>query len=70
MARDFLRKIAHLPLPIEIRQPGDMRSVSVLRAAGMLEAIVPSEPFDDKSTGTVLRITPLGYAELERPDED
>ncbi len=66
MAKDFLRKIEHATLPIELRNPQDIRSAAVLRAAGMLEAILPPEPFDAHSTGTILSITPLGRAELGR----
>lgn len=69
MPRDFLRKIERVPLPIEVRNPRDIRSVAVLRAAGILEAIVPPEPFDDLSVSTVLKITPLGRAELKRDSE-
>lgn len=66
MPRDFLRKIEWVDLPIEVRSPRDIRSAAVLRAAGMLEAIVPPEPFDERSVGTILKITPLGRAELRR----
>ncbi|MGJ7568388.1 hypothetical protein ACSFBM_31360 [Variovorax sp. GB1R11] len=66
MAKDFLRKIEHAALPIEVRNPQDIRNAAILRAAGMLEAILPPEPFDAHSTGTILRITPLGRAELRR----
>lgn len=64
MARDFLRKIEHAAFPIEAREPQDIRNAAVLRAAGMLEAILPPEPFDAHSAGTILGITPLGRAEL------
>lgn len=69
MAREFLRKIEHAAFPIETRDPHDIRSAAVLRAAGMLEAILPPEPFDAHGAGTILGITPLGRAELSRqPD--
>lgn len=66
MPRGFLRKIEHVPLPIEVADPRDIRNAAVLCAAGMLEAIVPPEPFDDGSTSTILKITPLGRLELKR----
>lgn len=59
-----------MPLPLEIRDPQDLRSAAVLRAAGMLEAIMPPEPFDDGSIGTILQITPWGRAELKRDAEE
>jgi hypothetical protein len=70
MPKDFLRRIERVPLPLEIRNPKDIRSAAVLRAAGMLEAIVPPEPFDDGSISTILQITPLGRAELKRDAEE
>lgn len=69
MARDFLRKIEHANFPIEVRDVRDIRSAAVLRAAGMLQAMLPPEPFNASSKGTILSITPLGQAELRRaPD--
>jgi hypothetical protein len=70
MPREFLRRIERVPLPIEVRTPQDIRNAAVLRAAGMLEAIVPREPLDDGSSGTILKITPLGRAELKRDASD
>lgn len=70
MPKDFLRRIEHVPLPMEVQNPQDIHSAAVLRAAGMLEATLPLEPFDDGSTGIILKITPLGRAELRRGAEE
>lgn len=66
MAREFLRRIAVAVLPIEVENIRDIRTAAVLRAAGMLEAVLPPEPVDNHSTATILSITPLGRAELRR----
>lgn len=69
MPRELLRRISRVSLPTEVRDSQDIRNAAVLRAAGMVEAVLPPEPFVNGHTGTILKITPLGRAELKRDAE-
>jgi hypothetical protein len=66
MAMNFLRRIADASFPLLINEEADMQCTAVLAAAQLVEANLP-EPGEPLHKGAViLRITPMGRAELRR----
>lgn len=66
MPMDFLRKIENADFPLAIEEFSDINNVTVLKAAGLIEAEL-SEAVDgdpDTCCAVVLRITPAGRAAL------
>lgn len=66
MPMDFLRRIEDASFPLAVTDPADIRNAAVLVAAGFVEATLPTEAEGPEVPGVVLRITPLGRAELAR----
>jgi hypothetical protein len=68
MPMDFLRRIEHASFPLAIEDEADINCVAVLAAADLIEAhLPPVSPSTNRSHGVaILRITPLGRAELRR----
>lgn len=67
MPLDYLRKIKDAAFPLEVTDESEIRNVAVLAAAGFIEAALPPPAQGTcGQTATVLRITPLGSAELSR----
>ncbi len=70
MSMEFLRRIEDASFPLAIHERADIECAAVLVAAGLLEASLP-EPGDSSGrSGLILRITPTGRAELNKPRED
>lgn len=71
MPMDFLRKIEQAEFPLVVEDFNDVNNVTVLKAAGLLEANLVEAVAGDSDTACaiVLRITPEGRAALARsPD--
>ncbi|WP_447775911.1 hypothetical protein [Variovorax boronicumulans] len=66
MPMDFLRRIEDEAFPLTVTDPVDIRNAAVLVAAGLIDADLPTESDAPERPGVVLRITPLGRAELRR----
>jgi hypothetical protein len=67
MPMDFLRRIENASFPLAVTETTDIHNVAVLAAAELIEAVLP--PATEEAGGKpaiVLRITPLGRAELTR----
>lgn len=69
MPLDYLRKIGNSVFPLRIDDPGEINSVAVLKAAGMVEATLPpvcrTRQIQQKTRqAVVLRVTPLGRTAL------
>lgn len=66
MPMNFLRRIEGASFPVLIHDEADIQCAAVLAAAQLVEANLP-EPGEPASKGAViLRITPMGRAELRR----
>ncbi|WP_285410884.1 hypothetical protein [Variovorax sp. efr-133-TYG-130] len=66
MPLDFLRRIEDATFPLAVLDEGDIQCAAVLAAAELIEANLP-EPGDAVArSALILRITPLGRAELAR----
>ncbi|CAA2105966.1 hypothetical protein VVAX_03515 [Variovorax paradoxus] len=66
MPMNFLRRIENASFPLLIHEEADIHCAAVLAAAQLLEANLP-EPGQLADQGAViLRITPMGRAELRR----
>ncbi|MET3395990.1 hypothetical protein [Variovorax atrisoli] len=66
MPMDFLRRIEEASFPLAIHEEADIQRAAVLVAAQLIEANLP-EPGKGEGRGAViLRITPMGRAELSR----
>lgn len=72
MPMDFLRKIERAKFPLAVEDFKDVNNVTVLKAAGLVEAdlveAVPGDP--DTCCAIVLRITAEGRAALDRNPSD
>ena len=66
MPMNFLRRIEHASLPLAIHEEADIQCAAVLVAAGLVEANLPGPDNTEGRGGVILRITPLGCAELKR----
>jgi hypothetical protein len=63
---DFLRRIEHASFPLIIHEERDIQCAAVLLAANLVEANL-AEPNDSSAPlSVILRITPLGRAQLNR----
>ncbi|ADU36249.1 hypothetical protein Varpa_2042 [Variovorax paradoxus EPS] len=66
MPMNFLQRIEDASFPLHINEEADIQCAAVLAAAQLVEANLP-EPGDPAGKGAViLRITPMGRAELSR----
>jgi len=66
MRMDFLRRIEDVSFPILITDEADIQCTAVPAAVQLVEANLP-EPGEPADKGAViLRITPMGRAELRR----
>jgi hypothetical protein len=63
---DLLRRIEHASFPLTLEDEADIQSAAVLVAAKLIEADLPPAADINRLPGVVLRITLLGFAELER----
>lgn len=66
MPMDFLRRIEDVSFPLAIHDEADIRCAAVLAAAEMIEANLPKAGDSIGQGAVILRITPLGRAELSR----
>ena len=66
MPMDFLRRIEDASFPLAIHEQADIECAAVLAAADLVEANLPDPGDATGRGGVVLRITPLGRAELKR----
>ena len=68
MPMDFLRRIEGASFPLAVKAESEIQCTAVLVAAELVEAVLPpsgSESADNR-VAVILRITPLGRAELNR----
>lgn len=70
MPMNFLRRIENASFPLAIHQESDIECAAVLVAANLVEANLPEAGDGAGCGGVILRITPLGRAELNRPRAD
>lgn len=66
MPMELLRRIEEASFPLAIHDEADIQRAAVLVAAQLIEANLPEAGEGAGRLGVVLRITPLGRAELER----
>ena len=66
MPMDFLRSIEEASFPLAIHDEADVQRAAVLVAAKLIDANLPEPGDDAERYGVILRITPLGRAELAR----
>lgn len=66
MPLDFLRRIEDATFPLAVLDEGDIQCAAVLAAAELIEANLPEPGDTAKRSALILRITPLGRAELAR----
>lgn len=66
MPMDFLRRIEEASFPLAILEEADIHCAAVLAAAGFIEARLPEPGERLRRSAMILRITPLGRAELGR----
>jgi len=66
MPMDFLRSIEEASFPLAIHDEADVQRAAVLVAAKLIDANLPEPGDDAERYGVILRITPLGLAELAR----
>jgi len=66
MPMNFLRRIEDASFPLPIHEEADIQCAAVLAAAGLVEANLPGPNNTEGRGGVILRITPLGRAELKR----
>lgn len=66
MPMDFLRRIENAAFPLAVHEDADIHCTAVLAAAELVEANLPDAGDAAGRGGVILRITPLGRAELNR----
>lgn len=66
MPMNFLRRIEDASFPVVIHEDADIQCAAVLVAAQLIEADLPEAEGESGRSGIVVRITPLGRAELQR----
>lgn len=66
MPMDFLRRIEEASFPLAIHDEADVQRAAVLAAAKLIDANLPEPGEGTGRSGVILRITPLGRAELSR----
>lgn len=69
MPMNLLRRIEHASFPLAIHEEGDIQCAAVLAAAQLIEANLPEPGLFSGGKGMILRITPMGRAELKRLEE-
>lgn len=67
MPMDFLRSIERVSFPIRVSAPYEVNCVHVLHAAELIE-VAPVQADGDEEPVTVLGISALGRAALQRED--
>lgn len=68
MPMDFLRRIEDASFPLAMRSESEIQCAAVLAAAELVEVVLPPSGSEGagKRIAVILRITPLGRAELNR----
>ena len=68
MPMNFLGRIEDASFPLAVRSEDDIRCAAVLAAAQLVEAVLPPAVSEGAAqrVAVILRITPLGRAELNR----
>ncbi|WP_198086647.1 hypothetical protein [Variovorax sp. E3] len=66
MPMNLLRRIENAPFPLSITQESEVQCAAVLAAAQLIEARLPEPGAAGDQSALILRITPLGRAELQR----
>ncbi|MDN6886591.1 hypothetical protein QMO14_23655 [Variovorax sp. CAN2819] len=66
MPMDFLRRIEEASFPLAVVEEADIQCAAVLAAANLIEARLPQPGESLRRSALILRITPLGRAELSR----
>lgn len=66
MPMDFLRRIEDASFPLAVHQQADIECAAVLAAAELVEANLPDPSDFTARGGVILRITPMGRAELKK----
>lgn len=66
MPINLLRRIEDASFPLVIHNESDIQSAAVLAAAELIEANLPEAGDSTGRAGIILRITPMGRAELNR----
>ena len=68
MPMDFLRRIEDASFPLAVKSEREIQCTAVLAAADFVEAVLPPSGSEgaDKRVAVIIRITPLGRAELNR----
>lgn len=66
MPMNFLRRIEDATFPLTVFEQSDVDCAAVLVAAELIEANLPEPGDDARPVAVILRITPLGRAELSR----
>jgi len=66
MPMNVLRRIEDVSFPLLIYEESDIECATVLAAANLVEANLPEAGDGTGYGGVILRITPLGRAELNR----
>lgn len=66
MPMNFLQRIEDASFPLLINEAADIQCADVLTAAQLIEANLPEPGAPVDKGGVILRITPMGRAELRR----
>ncbi|MFM9928007.1 hypothetical protein VLK31_33905 [Variovorax sp. H27-G14] len=66
MPMDFLRRIENASFPLAVHEKADIHCTAVLADAELVEANLQDASDSAGRGGVILRITPLGRAELNR----
>lgn len=66
MPMNFLRRIENASFPLLIQDETDVQCAAVLAAAQLVEANLPEPGAPTDKGAVILRITPMGRAELRR----
>ena len=71
MPMDFLRRFEDASFPLAVKSESEIQCTAVLAAAELVEAVLPPSSSEgaDERVAIILRITPLGRAELNRTRE-
>ena len=66
MPMDFLARIEDATFPLAVHDEGEIQCAAVLAAANLIEANLPEPGQGGQARCLILRITPMGRAELNR----
>lgn len=69
MSMELLRELADRPLPCTLTSEHDIDRLRVLRAAGLIVALLP-KPGSESQLGRVLTLTSAGRQALSRESEN